>query len=125
VNYVLWDRACAGPRYFDEDESRAYAGRVFDRTVDIHAASVNHSAAGRGTTPIRPRHGEIAAPTLVVHGTADPILPFKHAEVLAAEIKGARLIALDGVGHQLLPRELWPTAVAAILEHTAGAAAAG
>jgi pimeloyl-ACP methyl ester carboxylesterase len=50
-NYALWDRQYAGAAYFDEDEARAYAGRVYDRTVDIHAASINHSSAGRGSTP--------------------------------------------------------------------------
>jgi pimeloyl-ACP methyl ester carboxylesterase len=119
ANYKLWDRMCAGPRYFDEAASHEYAGQVFDRTIDIHAASVNHSAAGVGTTLVRARHGAIQAPTLIIHGTADPILPFAHAETLANEIPGARVLALDGVGHQLLPRELWPTVVTAILDHTA------
>jgi pimeloyl-ACP methyl ester carboxylesterase len=117
-NYVVWDRVFAGPEYFDEDDSRDYAGRVFDRTVDIHAASVNHAASDPGTTLIRSRHAEITAPTLIIHGTADPLLPFGHAEALAREIAGARLLALDGVGHQLLPRAVWPTVVSAMLDHT-------
>jgi pimeloyl-ACP methyl ester carboxylesterase len=118
-NYVLWDRHCAAPRYFDEEESRAYAGQVFDRSRDIHAASVNHSSADPGTTPVRSRHAEITAPVLVIHGTEDPILPYRHAEVLTDELPNARLLALPGVGHQNLPRALWPTVVTAILEHTA------
>jgi pimeloyl-ACP methyl ester carboxylesterase len=119
-NYALWDRQFAGPDYFDEVEAREYAGRVFDRTLDIHAASVNHSSAGRGTTQLRARHAEITQPVLVIHGTADPILPFRHAEVLAQELPNARLLALPGVGHQLLPHDLWPTVATAILDHTGG-----
>jgi pimeloyl-ACP methyl ester carboxylesterase len=118
-NYVLWDRQFAGPDYFDEQEAREYAGRVFDRTRDIHAASVNHSSADRGSTAVRSRHAEISCPVLVVHGTQDPILPFGHAEVLAAELPHATLLALPGVGHQLLPRSLWPLVASAMLEHTA------
>jgi pimeloyl-ACP methyl ester carboxylesterase len=120
-NYVLWDRQCAGARFFDEAESRRYARRVFDRTRDIHAASVNHGMADPGSTPIRPRHAEIGCPVLVIHGTEDPILPFRHAEVLAEELPHSRLIPLPGVGHQLLPQEFWPTIATAILETTAGA----
>jgi len=120
-NYVLWDRQFAGARYFNEKESREYAGRVFDRTVDIHAASVNHGAADTGTTPVRSRHAEITAPVLVIHGSEDPILPLRHAEVLTQEIPNTRLLTLHGVGHQLLPRALWPTVVSAILKHTSRA----
>src|SRR3954452_97212 len=99
-NYVLWDRACSGSRYFDEAQSREYAGHVFDRTRDLHAASVNHGAADPGSTPIRSRHAEIRCPVLVLHGTEAPILPFEHAEVLTRELPRARLVALPGVGHQ-------------------------
>ncbi len=118
-NYVLWDRQCAGPDYFDEETSRAYARQVFDRTRDVHAASINHGAADPGHTPIRSRHAELTLPVLVIHGTADPILPFGHAEVLVRELPNARLVPLPGVGHQLLPRDVWPVVVPAILEHTA------
>ncbi|HET7683161.1 MAG TPA: alpha/beta hydrolase, partial [Marmoricola sp.] len=119
-NYVRWDRQYAGERYFDEAESRAYAGHVFDRTRDIHAASVNHGVAERGSTAIRSRHAEIECPVLVIHGTAGPILPFRHAEVLVEELPNAELLALPGVGHQLLPRKWWPTVVPAILAVTEG-----
>jgi pimeloyl-ACP methyl ester carboxylesterase len=118
-NYIVWDRQFAGPDYFDEDAARDYAGRVFDRTIDIHAASVNHSTAGRGSTLVRARHGEITQSTLIIHGTEDPILPFGHAEALADELPNSTLLPLRGVGHQLLPRQLWPSVVSAILGHTA------
>ncbi|HEX3932286.1 MAG TPA: alpha/beta hydrolase [Nocardioides sp.] len=117
-NYALWDRQFAGPDYFDEDKARDYAGRVFDRTLDIHAASVNHSASSRGTTQIRARHAEITHPVLVIHGTEDPILPFRHAQVLAHELPHSKLLPLAGVGHQLLPHEFWPIVATEMLDHT-------
>ena len=58
-------------------------------------------------------------PTLVLHGTADPILPYEHGVALAKEIPGAELITMEGVGHEL-PVEEWDTVVPAILRHTAG-----
>lgn len=46
------------------------------------------------------------APTLVLHGTDDPFLPYGHGVALAAEIPGARLIPLAGAGHEPPPRPL-------------------
>jgi len=45
------------------------------------------------------RLGQIAAPTLVIHGTEDEMLPHSNAVLIAARIPGARLETLDGVGH--------------------------
>jgi pimeloyl-ACP methyl ester carboxylesterase len=56
----------------------------------------------------------IAVPTLVVHGTADPMFPIGHGEALAREIPGARLIRLEGAGHAVY-RDDWETIVGAIL----------
>jgi pimeloyl-ACP methyl ester carboxylesterase len=41
----------------------------------------------------------IATPTLVVHGDADPLVPFANGELLAQRIRGARLHRLRGCGH--------------------------
>ncbi|MBI3977945.1 MAG: alpha/beta hydrolase [Chloroflexi bacterium] len=41
----------------------------------------------------------IAAPTLVLHGTADPTVPFAHGEFSAQTIPGAKLVAIKGGGH--------------------------
>jgi len=60
-----------------------------------------------GGEPLRPRLDEIAAPTLVLHGTEDPLFPYGHAEALAEEIQGARLLPLEGVGHEMPPRAVW------------------
>jgi 3-oxoadipate enol-lactonase len=46
-----------------------------------------------------PRLPEVTAPTLVVHGTADRMLPVGNASILAAAIPGARLEIVDGAGH--------------------------
>jgi hypothetical protein len=40
------------------------------------------------------------------------------ALALEREIPGARLIRVEGMGHEL-PREVWDVVVPAILEHTA------
>ena len=60
-------------------------------------------------------------PTLVVQGELDPYFPPPHGAALAARIPGARLLTLDGVGHDVPPPS-WPTFVPALLAHTAGTA---
>lgn len=41
----------------------------------------------------------IQIPTLVLHGTADRVIPHAEAEAMAAAIPGARLVLIDGAGH--------------------------
>lgn len=46
---------------------------------------------------------KITAPTLVLHGTSDPLVPFACAEDTARRIPGARLVGIEGMGHDLPP----------------------
>jgi pimeloyl-ACP methyl ester carboxylesterase/predicted glycosyltransferase len=41
----------------------------------------------------------IRAPTLIIHGTDDQIIPFSNSEAIARRIPDARLVGLDGSGH--------------------------
>jgi pimeloyl-ACP methyl ester carboxylesterase len=119
VDYVVDDlRAFAGRLPFDEEAMVALVGRIVDRSVSIEASIKNHWLL-EGGEPLRPRLGEIRAPTLVLHGTEDPLFPYGHAEALAAEIPKARLLPLEGVGHEVPPRPVWDQVVAAILDHSA------
>ncbi len=45
----------------------------------------------------------ITAPTLVLHGKADPLVPYAHGEDTARRIAGARLVGIEGMGHDLPP----------------------
>ena len=63
---------------------------------------------------------EISAPTLVLHGTEDPLFPLPHGQALAAAIPGARLVPLDGVGHEIPPSQTWDEVVPQLLGHTEG-----
>ena len=119
VDYFVDDlRAFAGTLPFDEEKMRALVGRVVDRTINIASTMTNHWIL-EGGEPLRPRLGEITAPTLVLHGTEDPLSPYGLGEALAAEIPGARLLLLEGMGHEMPPRPVWDQVIAAILDHTA------
>ena len=62
-----------------------------------------HGDAVVDATPRFARLDRISAPTLVVHGTADPVYPTDHGLALAERIPGARLELIDGLGHELPP----------------------
>ncbi|NJM17329.1 MAG: alpha/beta hydrolase [Richelia sp. RM2_1_2] len=63
------------------------------------------------------RLGEINIPTLVIHGTADPMINYQNGVTLAKEIPGATLLTLEGTAHQL-HRNDWDTITNAIIKHT-------
>ncbi|MFD7987954.1 alpha/beta fold hydrolase [Kitasatospora indigofera] len=121
---VAYARVLAGGRRpFDETAARSLIGRDIERAHDF-AAARNHDSLPDGGLPRAPL-SSITVPTLVIHGTADPMFPFRHGEALAERIPGAELLALPDAGHGV-ERADWATIVAAVLGHTAtGTAAAG
>ena len=68
----------------------------------------------------RERLQSVKAPTLVIHGEADPLVPLAGGEDTAAHIKGARLKTIPGMGHDL-PLELVDEIADAIAEHARAA----
>jgi len=65
----------------------------------------------------------VTAPTLVIHGEADPLVPIEGGRDTAAHIAGARLLTIPGMGHDL-PLALVDTLTGAIAEHARGVAVA-
>jgi pimeloyl-ACP methyl ester carboxylesterase len=104
-----------GQRLFDEAAVGELVRRDVERARNI-AASENHGAIPDGEVAREPL-SSITVPTLVIHGTADPMFPLEHGQALAEEIPGARLLTLEGAGHAV-DRADWETIVRAIVEHT-------
>lgn len=100
---------------FDEAKAVALIAREQARARDFTASS-NHAIAIRNSAPWRQRLREIRTPTLIVHGTEDPIFQAAHAEALLAEIDGAELMWLEGMGH-VLPEGVWDELVPRLLAH--------
>jgi pimeloyl-ACP methyl ester carboxylesterase len=110
--------ALGGPFTADPPHLRRLAERVFDRTHDMAASQRNHWLVDRGPA-LADRLGEIAAATLILHGTADPMLAADHPRALADRIPGARLVWLEGVGHEFPPAAVWSTVIEEILAQAA------
>jgi pimeloyl-ACP methyl ester carboxylesterase len=64
----------------------------------------------------------VKAPTLVIHGTVDPLVHPDGGRDTAASIPGAKLLMIDGMGHAI-PIPMWPQIIDAIDRHAHGAAA--
>ncbi|MEO9149201.1 MAG: alpha/beta hydrolase [Burkholderiaceae bacterium] len=60
----------------------------------------------------------IKVPALVLHGKADPLVPFACGADTARRIPDARLVAIDGMGHDLAPG-LLPLLLEPLLAHLA------
>ena len=112
-------RPFAGSLGLDEERVRAISRIVVDRTPDVEASVTNHWIVVGGGEGDPHTMAEIDTPTLVLHGTDDPLFPLPHGQALAAEIRGARLVTLEGMGHEVPPRVLWDAVVAEIVAHTA------
>lgn len=116
--WVVEARALAGSRHpVDEAHARDLGRQEIRRARNLLSLRFNHPIAEHQTARWRDQLRDIRVPALVIHGTEDPILPLPHGAALAEEIPGAKLLPLDGVGHEL-PRETLPAVVSAILTHT-------
>lgn len=109
-------RALNSPAYaYDEDMLWQLAAREHDRCYCPEGTGRQLLAilASGSRTELLPR---ITAPTLVIHGDADPLLPLACGQDTAARIPGAVLEVIEGMGHDL-PPPLVPQMVAAIADH--------
>ncbi len=112
-------RAGRFPR--DEALDRSRAERVFAR-------GLNPPGVGRQIRAVlasgsrKERLATVRAPTLVIHGTADPLVDPKAGEDTAASIPGARLMIVQGMGHAI-PIAMWSEIIDAIDKHAHEASA--
>jgi len=110
-----------GSTGFERDEQyvRERAGRAFDRGFDVRAGGRQLGAivaSGDRTKAL----GRIKAPTLVIHGSVDKMIRPSGGKATAKAIPGARLMMIEGMGHDL-PRGVWPQIIDAVSEHARAA----
>jgi len=77
---------------------------------------LRHFAAILGTQDRRSALRAVHVPTLVIHGSRDPLIPIAAGRATAALIPGATWLPIAGMGHGL-PSGVWPTIVRAIARH--------
>jgi pimeloyl-ACP methyl ester carboxylesterase len=77
---------------------------------------LRHFAAALASGDHRPQLGAVRVPTLVIHGSRDPMFPLAAGRQLARRVPDATWLPITGWGHDL-PAPLWPTLVAALARH--------
>jgi pimeloyl-ACP methyl ester carboxylesterase len=103
----------------DEQDLRRMAGISHDRGVNP-AGSLRQLAAIIASGDRTPLLRTITAPTVVIHGTKDKLVPTSGGRATAKTIPGARLVLIEGMGHDL-PRGAWPRMLDALAENAARA----
>jgi 3-oxoadipate enol-lactonase len=120
---------------FEPDRLLALLGAMGPTTEDDWAWAEAELAAADRRTPARPDAGqhhqaaafrgrwadlalldEVRAPTLVIHGDADRVLPPAHGQAIAAHIPGAELVVMPGMGHLPRPTE-WDHIAQLVVAH--------
>jgi pimeloyl-ACP methyl ester carboxylesterase len=116
-----WKMLRAGSFPEDEALDRSRAERCFER-------GLNPAGVGRQLRAIlasgsrKQRLASVKAPTLVIHGTVDPLVRPEGGRDTAASIPGAELLMIEGMGHAL-PIPMWPQVIDAIDRHAHAASA--
>lgn len=106
-------RVVGSPAYpVDEAQLRADALATFKRAYNP-AGFLRQYAAANASGDRREWLRKIVAPTLVLHGAEDPLVPLAGGKDTAANIQGAVLEVIPGMGHDL-PAPLYDTIVEAI-----------
>lgn len=94
-------RVIGSPKYpMAEAEVRQRIGEAFDRSF-YPAGTIKQLAAIMATGDRSDEVRRITAPTLVIHGRDDPLVPLKNGEDTAKKIAGSEYTVIDGMGHDL------------------------
>ena len=116
---ALISRAIGSPGY-PADAARIAANVTRDYNRSFHpAGAMRQMAAIIADGDRRARLKGVTAPTLVIHGADDPLVPVEGGRDTAAAIAGAAILEVPGMGHDL-PLALVDTISDAIAGHTRG-----
>ncbi|MCL2523884.1 MAG: alpha/beta fold hydrolase [Betaproteobacteria bacterium] len=102
---IAADPAAMLPRFVGnfnrgDAKARAVTTEILRLASPLPASEVLASGLGwLRDVDLRRDAPRIAAPTLLIHGAADPLMPLAAAQTLAALIPGARLSVLDDCAH--------------------------
>ncbi|MBW2091969.1 MAG: alpha/beta fold hydrolase [Deltaproteobacteria bacterium] len=99
---------------FTEERIRERAAREYDRAFYPPGAARQLMAVIAASN----REHELASlnvPAVVIHGADDPLVPVEGGKATAAAIPEADLLIIEGMGHDVSCRELWPRWIDAIV----------
>jgi pimeloyl-ACP methyl ester carboxylesterase len=121
--FVMHAHTWGSPAYIDEDRLRAISNAAYDRAYDPEGGTRQLAAVLASGSRSEALRG-LAIPALVIHGTEDKLVQPSGGERTAEVIPDAKLVMIDGMGHDL-PPQLWPQIIDTIATHAAAAERAG
>jgi pimeloyl-ACP methyl ester carboxylesterase len=108
-----------GPNFLPpQDELRRRVQKLTARS-DYKEGMLRQFDAILGTGSLMSYTRRISAPTVVIHGSEDPMVRPRNGRNVARAIGGARYVVVDGMGHDL-PEPVWRPVVEALAENFAG-----
>lgn len=114
-NMNVWRKIWSPGFPFEENRAWTYLEKSYDRSYYPQGmARQNMAILSRGDRTAS--LSSIKAPTLVIHGSGDPLIPVEAGKDTARVIPGANLLIIDGMGHDL-PTGVWLEIVTAISRH--------
>jgi pimeloyl-ACP methyl ester carboxylesterase len=121
ANLVRVGKIIGSPGYPQSDDKlRADAIESYERAY-YPAGIARHFAAVLGSGSLLRYDRQVTAPTVVIHGRADKLMRPSGGRAIAHAIKGARLVLIDGMAHDL-PEALWDEVVSELKTNFAEAA---
>jgi pimeloyl-ACP methyl ester carboxylesterase len=113
-------RTIGGSRFEADDEALRRLGRLAFERKPSPRGFCRHLAAIAASGNRTKRLAAVRTPTLVFHGSADPLIVVGAGRATARAIGGARLHVVDGMGHHM-PPGVWPELTTAIVANAARA----
>lgn len=115
-NIKIWRKIYSPGFKFDENKARIYLEKSYDRSYYPKGMVCQNLAilsSGDRTSFLK----TIKAPTLIIHGLDDPLIPVESGKETAKAIPKAKLLIINGMGHDI-PFEIYPQITDAIYNHT-------
>lgn len=114
-NLRIWRTLWSPGFSFEEERARTFIEKSYDRSYYPQGmARQNIALIANGDR--RPSLSSINVPTLVIHGADDPLIPVEGGKDTAGVIRGAKLLIIDGMGHDM-PKGAWAQTADAIAGH--------
>lgn len=112
---MMWKALNGNELPLDERRMRETAELSYERGLS-NAGSARQLAAIMSSGSRKERLSSVKAPTLVIHGRVDPLLPLECGIDIALSIPGSRLEVIPRMGHALNPA-VWDEIIGHIADH--------
>jgi len=117
---IKMQRIIGSPGFpLNEQDARERVARAYGRAFDP-AGVARQMTAVLAHGDRKPGLSSVRVPTLVIHGSSDPLVPVEAGYDTAEAVPGAEILVIEGMGHEL-PKGAWPRIIEAVSAFTAKA----